>query len=180
LAGDQGLLGQCEGRTAATVVATLRERTHRFRDRVAHVAIDPPSSFATALRHALPHAILAVDHFHLVRLANNALTKVRRSPGICGIAADAIATPSEPTRGDCCGHGNACRTKVSPRCGTEATTGCGADSSRSAVERTVRLRTASVGLSECPSNEEPATTRCALRSRRCREHWHCDFRSRCL
>ena len=54
LAGDQGLLGQCEGRTAATVVATLREHTHRFATVSPHVAIDPPSSFATAARPALP------------------------------------------------------------------------------------------------------------------------------
>jgi hypothetical protein len=40
LAGNQGLLGQCEGRTTATAVAVLAERTDRFCDGVAYVAVD--------------------------------------------------------------------------------------------------------------------------------------------
>ena len=80
LAGDQGLLGQREGRTGAAVIDWLRERTPQFREAIDYVAIDPAAVYATAIRTPglLPNATLVVDHFHLVRLANDALTRVRR------------------------------------------------------------------------------------------------------
>ncbi len=78
LAGDQGLLGQAEGRTAASVIDWLAARTPQFRDAVQFVAIDPAASYASAIRTALPGATIVVDHFHLIQLANDALTKVRR------------------------------------------------------------------------------------------------------
>ena len=80
LAGDQGLLGQQEGRTGAAVVDWLSERTPEFREGIEYVAIDPAAAYASAIRTPglLPNATLVVDHFHLVKLANDALTKVRR------------------------------------------------------------------------------------------------------
>ena len=80
LAGDQGLLGQREGRTGATVVAWLREQTPEFRQAIEYVAIDPAAAYASAIRTPglLPNATIVVDHFHLVKLANDALTAVRR------------------------------------------------------------------------------------------------------
>jgi hypothetical protein len=42
LDGEQGLLGQREGRTGATVVAWLSERGSAFREAVEYVAIDRP------------------------------------------------------------------------------------------------------------------------------------------
>ena len=44
------------------------------------MAIDPAAVYASAIRTPglLPNATLVVDHFHLVKLANDALTKVRR------------------------------------------------------------------------------------------------------
>ena len=80
LADDQGLLGQREGRTGAAVIDWLRERSDAFRAGVEYVAIDPAAVYATAIRTPglLPNATLVVDHFHLVKLANDALTKVRR------------------------------------------------------------------------------------------------------
>jgi transposase len=80
LAGDQGLLGQREGRTGAAVIGWLSERTPTFREAIAYVAIDPAAASASALRTPglLPNATIVVDHFHLVRLANDTLTKVRR------------------------------------------------------------------------------------------------------
>ena len=80
LAGDQGLLGQREGRTGAAVVDWLHARSAEFRDAVEFVAIDPAAVYASAIRTPglLPNATLVVDHFHLVKLANDALTKVRR------------------------------------------------------------------------------------------------------
>jgi transposase len=80
LAGDQGLLGQHEGRSGAAVVAWLKARTPRFRQSIQYVAIDPAAAYASAIRTPglLPNAKLVVDHFHLTKLANDALTKVRR------------------------------------------------------------------------------------------------------
>jgi len=80
LAGDQGLLGQREGRTGAAVIDWLSERSPAFREAIEYVAIDPAAVYASAVRTPglLPNATLVVDHFHLVHLANDALTKVRR------------------------------------------------------------------------------------------------------
>jgi transposase len=78
LAGDQGLLGQVDGRTSTAVRAWLEHRTPQFRDAVEVVVIDPHAGYARAVRQLLPHAQLAVDHFHLVMLANKAVTAVRQ------------------------------------------------------------------------------------------------------
>ena len=43
------------------------------------MVIDPSAAYAAAVTtEVLPHAVLVVDHFHLVKLANDALTAVRR------------------------------------------------------------------------------------------------------
>ncbi|MGH9157388.1 MAG: transposase [Acidimicrobiales bacterium] len=76
--GDQGLLGQVDGRTSAAVAAWLAARAPEFRAGIEVVVIDPHAGYAKAVRDALPHAQLAVDHFHLVMLANKALTAVRQ------------------------------------------------------------------------------------------------------
>ncbi|MGE5761148.1 MAG: ISL3 family transposase [Gemmatimonadota bacterium] len=78
LAGDQGLLGHAEGRSSATVIHWLAARTPQFRAAITYVAIDPAASYAAAIRTALPHATIVVDHFHLDKLANDTVTKVRR------------------------------------------------------------------------------------------------------
>jgi transposase len=80
LSSGQGLLGQREGRTTAAVVSWLTGRTPEFREAIAYVAIDPAAVYAAAVRTAglLPNATLVVDHFHLVALANLAVTKTRR------------------------------------------------------------------------------------------------------
>ncbi len=80
LAGDQGLLGQRESRTGAAVIDWLSERSEQFRAGVKFVAIDPAAVYASAIRTPglLPNATIVVDHFHLVKLANDTLTKVRR------------------------------------------------------------------------------------------------------
>ncbi|MDJ0363181.1 transposase [Rhodococcus sp. H29-C3] len=77
LGGNQGLLGQREGRTTAAVIAWLTEQTPSFRNAIEYVAIDPAAAYAAAVRTKglLPNAILVVDHFHLIQLANPALTK---------------------------------------------------------------------------------------------------------
>jgi transposase len=78
LSGGQGLLGQVEGRNAQVVIDWLRERDQSWRDRVRFVAIDICTIFKSAVTQILPNATLVVDHFHLVQLANQALTEVRR------------------------------------------------------------------------------------------------------
>jgi transposase len=78
IVGHQGLLGQVDGRTAAAVKGWLAARSQAFRDGVEVVVIDPHAGYAAAVRAALPDAQLAVDHFHLVMLANKAVTAVRQ------------------------------------------------------------------------------------------------------
>ena len=62
------------------MVDWLSARSDEFREAVQFVAIDPAAVYAAAIRTPglLPNATLVVDHFHLVKLANDALTKVRR------------------------------------------------------------------------------------------------------
>jgi transposase len=78
LAGGQGLLGQVEGRNAQVVIDWLAARGPCWRDQVRFVAIDMCTIFKSAIGQILPNATLVVDHFHLVQLANQALTEVRR------------------------------------------------------------------------------------------------------
>jgi transposase len=78
ITGDQSLLGQVDGRTSAAVQAWLAARTPAFREGVEVVVIDPHAGYAAAVRAALPGAQVAVDHFHLIMLANKAVTAVRQ------------------------------------------------------------------------------------------------------
>jgi len=78
ITGDQGLLGQVDGRTSAAVQAWLAQRSPAFRDGIEVVVIDPHAGYAAAIRTALPDAAIAVDHFHLIMLANAAVTAVRQ------------------------------------------------------------------------------------------------------
>jgi transposase len=78
LGGSQGLLGQASGRTKANVIAWLDERGQAWKDAVRVVAMDPCATYRAAVAEALPHALIVADHFHLVRLANQAVSDVRR------------------------------------------------------------------------------------------------------
>jgi transposase len=78
IAGTQGLLGQVDGRSSADVKGWLKARSREFRDAVEVVVIDPHAGYAAAVREVLPDAMLAVDHFHLIMLANKAVTAVRQ------------------------------------------------------------------------------------------------------
>jgi transposase len=78
ITGGQAQLGQVDGRTSAAVQAWLGARTPEFRAAVEVVVIDPHAGYAAAVRAALPQAQIAVDHFHLVMLANKAVTAVRQ------------------------------------------------------------------------------------------------------
>jgi transposase len=78
ITGEQSLLGQVDGRTSAAVRAWLAARSAAFRQAVEVVVIDPHAGYAAAVRAALPDAAIAVDHFHLIMLANKAVTTVRQ------------------------------------------------------------------------------------------------------
>jgi transposase len=78
LGGAQGLLGQASGRTKSNVVGWLDERCQAWKDTVQVVAMDPCATYRAAVQLALPHARIVADHFHLVALANKAVTDVRR------------------------------------------------------------------------------------------------------
>lgn len=75
LADGNGLLGQVPGRTSRCVVDWLEAHSEVWRAGVQFVALDP---YAAAVRQALPHATIVVDHFHLVQLANSVVTRVRQ------------------------------------------------------------------------------------------------------
>jgi transposase len=76
--GGQGMLGQVEGRTADDVAYWLAMQTPAWRDRIRYVAIDMCTVFVAAIRRSLPHATIVVDHFHVVKLANDTVSEVRR------------------------------------------------------------------------------------------------------
>jgi transposase len=78
ITGKQALVGQVDGRTSAVVQAWLAARTPAFRAGIEVVVIDPHAGYAAAVRAVLPDARVAVDHFHLVMLANKAVTAVRQ------------------------------------------------------------------------------------------------------
>jgi transposase len=78
LNGDQGLLGQVEGRSARDAGSWLAARTQQWRESVAVVAIDMCAAYRAAVAEHLPNATLVVDHFHVVQLANQMVSSVRR------------------------------------------------------------------------------------------------------
>jgi transposase len=78
LSGEQGVLGQVEGRTADDAAYWLLSTPPAWHDRIEVVAIDMCTVFLAAVRRALPQAQVAVDLFHVVQLAVNAASDVRR------------------------------------------------------------------------------------------------------
>ena len=72
------VIGVVDGRDCAAVKTWLKTQPRWWRHRVAVVAIDPSAAFRSAVRTLLPKARVSVDHFHLVKLANDMVTQVRR------------------------------------------------------------------------------------------------------
>jgi len=106
LDGPQGLLGQASGRPKQNVIDWLDARGQAWTDHVQVVAMDPCATYRTAVQVALPHARIVADAFHLVALANRAVTEVRRrvtvdTTGRRGTAKDPIwAKRTRLLRGD--------------------------------------------------------------------------------
>jgi transposase len=72
------VIGVVDGRDSAAVKTWLKTRPRWWRHRVRVVAIDPSAAFRSAVRSWLPKARVSVDHFHLIKLANDMVTTVRR------------------------------------------------------------------------------------------------------
>ena len=72
------LIDVVPGRDAEAVATWLRAKPPRWLAGIATAVIDPYAGYALGLADGLPNARLVVDHFHAVRLANQALDEVRR------------------------------------------------------------------------------------------------------
>lgn len=72
------VIGVVDGRDSAAVMTWLTDQPRWWRHQVRVVAIDPSAAFRSAVRTLLPRARVSVDHFHLVKLANDMVTTVRR------------------------------------------------------------------------------------------------------
>jgi transposase len=72
------LLGLAAGRSGTCVRTWLAAQTPQFRAGIELVVIDPSAPYASGVRTALPQARIAVDRWHLVRLANDMVTEVRQ------------------------------------------------------------------------------------------------------
>jgi transposase len=73
------VLGVVDGRDHKGVGEWLFARPLDWRLAVQVVAIDPSAAFRKALRMWLPRTAVAVDHFHLISLANQAVTETRQN-----------------------------------------------------------------------------------------------------
>lgn len=73
------VLGVVDGRDHRGVGDWLFARPLEWRLAVQVVAIDPSAAFRKALRMWLPRTAVAVDHFHLISLANQAVTETRQN-----------------------------------------------------------------------------------------------------
>jgi transposase len=78
LSGDQGLLGQVEGRTADDAAYWLGQASPAWRDHIQIVATGMCSIYASAVRRMLPRAQIVADLFHVVQLAVKMTGDVRR------------------------------------------------------------------------------------------------------
>jgi transposase len=76
--GGRGLFGQVEGRNAASVADWLTFQHDQWKAQVKYVAIDLCATFRAAIHRALPHALVVVDAFHVVQLAQRHLADLRR------------------------------------------------------------------------------------------------------
>lgn len=72
------LIDVVPGRDAEAVSTWLQAKPPRWLAGIATAVIDPYAGYALGLADGLPKARLVVDHFHAVRLANQALDEVRR------------------------------------------------------------------------------------------------------
>ena len=72
------LLDVVRGRSGDDVAYWCFGATRAWRDGVRVVAIDPHRGYANGLLRGLPAAVVTVDHFHAIKLANEAVNDARR------------------------------------------------------------------------------------------------------
>jgi transposase len=72
------ILDVVDGRRGKTVTDWVKARPRWWRRRVRLVAIDMSAEFRAAIRKVLPKAKISTDHWHVIRLANEMVTTVRR------------------------------------------------------------------------------------------------------
>jgi transposase len=72
------LLDVVADRTARAVTGWLAHRDPAWLARIGVVALDPYRGYATAMGVHLGHATVVVDHWHVIRLANQCVDEVRR------------------------------------------------------------------------------------------------------
>lgn len=76
---DRGrLLDVVAGRSGVVVVDWLFDQSQSWRDQITVAAIDAFRGYANALAAGLPGAVLVMDHFHTIQLANRTVDRVRR------------------------------------------------------------------------------------------------------
>jgi transposase len=78
LAGPGGLFAQVNGRNSQVVIDWLNAQDQAWRDAIRYVSMDTSATYARVARLALPNTTVIVDRFHLVALANRAVTDYRR------------------------------------------------------------------------------------------------------
>ena len=76
--GPGTLLGLTAGRSGGCVREWLLAQPDTFRDTVRVVVIDPSAPYASGIRAVLPHAEIALDGWHVLHLAHQALVDIRR------------------------------------------------------------------------------------------------------
>lgn len=72
------ILDVVDGRRGKTLTDWVKARPRWWRRRVKLVAIDMSAEFRAAIRQVLPKAKISTDHWHVIRLANEMVTTVRR------------------------------------------------------------------------------------------------------
>ncbi|MBU1226627.1 MAG: ISL3 family transposase [Actinobacteria bacterium] len=72
------LLDVIEGRSRDVLGAWLESRGDEWCDRIRLATLDPAAGYRRALEDHLRGATLVVDHFHAIRLANQAIDDIRR------------------------------------------------------------------------------------------------------
>lgn len=72
------LIDIIEGRSGAGIARFLTAHPAEIRARIETVSVDPWRGYLAPVRRLLPRAQVVVDHFHLIRLANQVVTEVRQ------------------------------------------------------------------------------------------------------
>ena len=68
-----------EGKSSETLAAFFEELGPERRASIELVSLDMSAAYIKAVQEALPHATIVFDHFHVARLATDAVTEVRRA-----------------------------------------------------------------------------------------------------